>query len=105
MPPRQCRQRRPQAVRAQQRQQADLGQQRQHQGHGAKGTNARVLHDVQRPFAVVAAAQAVGHIGQAILVKAARHHHRGHRAQHRSHQGCQRLLRPQPLVQQGKHGA
>ena len=80
-----------QAVRAQQRQQAELGQQYQHQCHRAKRADARVLHDVQGPLPVGAAAQAIGHVGQAVLVEATSHPHRGDGAEHRRHSRCERV--------------
>ena len=48
-------------------------------------------------FAVVAAAQAIGHVGQAIFVETAGHQHRGDGAEHRRHGRGQRVGRQGPV--------
>ena len=63
---------------AEQGQHGDLCQQREHQGHRAEGTDARIFHDFQGAMPVIAAAQAVCHIGQPVFMKAARHEHGRH---------------------------
>ena len=69
MPTRQRRQHKAQAMGAQQCQQRHFGQQRQHQRQAAKCTDVRVLHDLQRPVAVQAAAQSIGYVGKPVFVQ------------------------------------
>ncbi|CAG7555863.1 unnamed protein product, partial [Fusarium equiseti] len=71
---------------AQQGQQRGLGQQGQHHGQHAEGAYARVLHDLQRALALGAAAQAIGHVGPAILAESPGQQLRGRGAEHGGHQ-------------------
>ncbi len=59
----------------------ELAEQHQHEGDGPEASDARILHDLQRPFARPAAAETVDHVGPAVLVEGVggidRRRHRG----------------------------